>query len=412
VRILYHFRVRGRGVEAVHIAGIANALRELGHDVEFVSPTNVDPCAVVARSGQPAASPNALGRCLQRIADHFPQPLFETAEMAYNVWALPRLLSRLKNRRIDLVYERHAFFNVAGALACRRAGVPLIVEVNELAGHERVRGQTFVRIARRAESLVLRHAALVVTVSDFLRDRVLELTDGSASVVTVPNGIDARWAASLPRPELVAGLRRQLGIGARPVIMFVGSLVHWHNFPLLMSAAAIVRQVMPSAVLVLVGDGPERRAIVEAAAQYGLQDALRITGYVSHPEVREWLGIADAAVIPFANQYRSPVKLFEYMALGLPIAAPRTAPIESVVADGREALLFEPAPEALARTLLTLLLGRDFATALGRAAKNKVFRELTWNHHARHILAKLEQRHPALRLGPRLQLAGSAPLEA
>ena len=48
MRILYHFRVRGRGVEAVHIAGIANALRGLGHEIEFVSPTNVDPCALSA----------------------------------------------------------------------------------------------------------------------------------------------------------------------------------------------------------------------------------------------------------------------------------------------------------------------------------------------------------------------------
>jgi glycosyltransferase involved in cell wall biosynthesis len=108
---------------------------------------------------------------------------------------------------------------------------------------------------------------------------------------------------------------------------------------------AIVLQVVPSAVLVLVGDGPHRQTILEESARLGLGDALRITGQVSHPEVRDWLGIADVAVIPFSNQYRSPVKLFEYMALGLPIAAARTPPIESVVTDGAEGVLFEPAPK-------------------------------------------------------------------
>jgi hypothetical protein len=166
VRILYHFRVRVGGGSSSY-RGIY-PFAQLSH-MEFISPTNVDPCTVIERTVPAPTTPSALGRGLQLIADHFPQPLFETAEMAYNLWALPRLLSRLRSRKIDLVYERHAFFNVAGALACKRAGVPLIVEVNELAGHERVRGQTFVGMARRAERLVLRNATLVVTVSDFLR---------------------------------------------------------------------------------------------------------------------------------------------------------------------------------------------------------------------------------------------------
>jgi glycosyltransferase involved in cell wall biosynthesis len=393
VRILYHFRVRGRGVEAVHIAGISSAFRKLGHHVEFVSPMGVDPCAVVEHALERPVQPGLLKRTLQLVADHFPQPAFEAAEMAYNLWATPRLLSRLRHGSIDLVYERHAFFNVAGAVACQRAGVPLIVEVNELAGHERVRGQSFVGMARRAERFVLRRAALVVTVSDFLRERVRELTEGRTPVVTVPNGIDVQWAASAPSREL----RSQLGIGSSPIVMFVGSLVHWHNFPLLVSAMATVRRTVPNAVLVFVGDGPHRDAILKEAERLGMGNAVRITGQVPHPEVRDWLAIADVAVIPFSNQYRSPVKLFEYMALGLPIAAPRTPPIESVLADGEEGLLFDPVPEELSSALVRLLTDRAHAMRLGNAARRKVFENFTWGHHADRILSVLGESEPRLR---------------
>jgi glycosyltransferase involved in cell wall biosynthesis len=407
VRILYHFRVRGRGVEAVHIAGISNALRQAGHQVEFISPMGVDPCAVVEQAMESPSQPSMLRRGLQLVADHFPQPLFEAAEMAYNLWATPRLLSRLRRESTDVVYERHAFFNVAGAVACSRAGVPLIVEVNELAGHERVRGQSFVSMARRAERFVLQRATLVVTVSDFLRERVIELTGGRTPVITVPNGIDPRWAEPPPARTLAMGLRSRLGIGSRPTVMFVGSLVHWHNFPLLLSAMADVRRQIPDAALVFVGDGPQRDAISTEAAQLGMADALRITGQVSHREVRDWLGIADVAVIPFSNQYRSPVKLFEYMALGLPIAAPRTPPIECVLEDGTEGILFEPAREQLSAALIRLLSDRRLATELGSAARRKALEHYTWRHHAEQILSALGEAEPRLRF--KLRTRPSAP---
>jgi glycosyltransferase involved in cell wall biosynthesis len=226
---------------------------------------------------------------------------------------------------------------------------------------------------------------------------VRELTDGQTPVVTVPNGIDVRWAGSKPSRELATRLRRELGVGSSPIVMFVGSLVHWHNFPLLVTAMARVRRKVPNAVLVFVGDGPHRESILAEAKRLGIADALRITGQVSHPEVRDWLGIADAAVIPFSNQYRSPVKLFEYMALGLPIAAPRTPPIESVLTDGKDGILFDPEREELPAALIRLLTDRARAARLGAAAKRKVFEQFTWRHHAEQILSVLAEAEPRLR---------------
>src|SRR5690606_3036003 len=71
VNIVYHFRVRGIGAEAVHIAGIAGGWTQLGHEVHFVSPSGVDPLRSPApppASARPNATP-AWVRLLHGLAD-------------------------------------------------------------------------------------------------------------------------------------------------------------------------------------------------------------------------------------------------------------------------------------------------------------------------------------------------------
>ena len=178
------------------------------------------------------------------MADRAPQPVFEAMELGYNAVAMPRLLRAAREQQVDLIYERYAFFNLAGALASRRLGIPFVVEVNELAGYERVRDQSFVGLARAVERMVLNRATLIVTVSQFLSSRAEEITEGKVPVVTVPNGVSAEWLASAADGKESERLRRELGIGSRPVACFVGGLTHWHNFGLLLSA---MRQLEESA---------------------------------------------------------------------------------------------------------------------------------------------------------------------
>ena len=148
VNILYHFRVRGIGAEGVHIAGIANGFRSWGHEVSFVSPLSTDPTAPAkpvpasldattnppapeasangSATGAPAALPGrAMKRLLHFLADRAPQPFFEAMELGYNGLAIPRLLRAGLARQADLLYERYAFFNMAGARGRGPARHPL-----------------------------------------------------------------------------------------------------------------------------------------------------------------------------------------------------------------------------------------------------------------------------------------------
>jgi glycosyltransferase involved in cell wall biosynthesis len=75
------------------------------------------------------------------------------------------------------------------------------------------------------------------------------------------------------------------------------------------------------------------------------------------------------------------LKIFEYMAAGLPVVAPAVDRIPSLVADGREGLLYDPTnPGALAKAL-ERLSDPALRRALGRAARERAVREYSWKAH-------------------------------
>ncbi len=409
MNVVYHFRVRGNGAEAVHIAGIAGGFQQLGHRVRFVSPSGVDPIEVVRRSQSAATRPaGAAVRALHALADRAPQLAFECLEVGYNAIAIPRLLAVVRRLQPELIYERHAFFNVAGAVAAERTGTPLVVEVNELAGYERVRDQKLVALAKDAERYAFERARLIVTVSDFLTERVKAAVGGRVPVATIPNGVTRDWlAADTPEGDREI-LRRSLGLSDRRVVCFVGHLSHWHDFPRLLQTLKEVRAAVPNAVLLLVGEGRERAAILEQARELGLGDAVQLVGAVPHGQVRRYIEIADAAVIPHSNQYRSPIKMFEYMGAGKPVVAPGTPPIRSVIEHARDGLLFHPGGAGFSEALTAALSDPERARALGRAAREKIAQRYTWDAHARQILelAVPALRAPRARFSPEPQAAG------
>jgi glycosyltransferase involved in cell wall biosynthesis len=298
-------------------------------------------------------------------------------------------LSRaLRSSRPDLVYERHAFFLCAAAFLLRsRPRIPLIVEVNELVGDERIRRQPlFASLARWADRFTFSVASLIVVVSPHLQRRVVAQGISAAKVLVLPNAVHESQCAA----KSGARIRQQLGLGPAVTIGFVGWLVDWHRLELLLaSAAALVREGVDLR-LVLVGDGPLRSQLETDAAALGLSDRLIITGAVPHLEVPEYIAACDVAVIPHSNEYRSPIKLFEYLAQGRATVAPATEPIAAVVRHEKNGLLFAPGSQAeLTAALRRLVTDAALREALGTEGRRGVLEHHLWDHNVEAMLNHL-----------------------
>jgi glycosyltransferase involved in cell wall biosynthesis len=387
MNVLYHHRTRGQDVEAVHIRGIVNGLRALGHQVDVVSPPGVDvehrpPGQTAAAGGAPTPAPRVSPWSM--LSKSAPEVLFESIEVAYNAFAWPALESQLLRRDYRLLYERYALFSLAGVLTAARHRLPIILEVNDSAVVDRIRPLKLQAAARRVERFVWNRADAIVTITSYFRDLILEAGVPAERVHVIPNAVDDAAFAALPDG---APLRRKLGLDGKITIGYVGAINFWRRLDLLMNAFAPLAARHPRAHLVLIGDGPDRDGVAELARKLGVGDRVTFTGKVPHAEIPQHLQALDVAVIPHSNTYGSPMKLFEYMAAGKLVVAPWLPPIVSVIGADDGGVLFPPLDrDGLEHALDGLLADEARRTRLGVRAREKVLADYVWRRHAQTIL--------------------------
>ena len=203
--------------------------------------------------------------------------------------------------------------------------------------------------------------------------------------MVVPNGVDdARFH------EGVGGgaVRRRHGIEHARVIGFVGWVRPWHGVELLLRAAAPQLAAQRDVYLLIVGDGPALPEIARQAEALGVADRVILTGAVASEVIPEYIAALDIAVQPAATPYASPIKLFEYLALGRAVVAPDQGNIREVARDGVSAALFEPGDEQALRLRLEALLDdpqsrRDLGAAGARLVRERGY---TWRGNAQRVL--------------------------
>lgn len=389
MRILYHHRTRGRDVEGVHIRGVVGALRGLGHEVAVMSFPGADPEQEQAHGAAQRGGRGRLGALVSRM----PGVLFEALELGYNLVTLVRMRRAFARFRPQLVYERYSLFLFATVWLARRRGIPVVLEINDSALVERVRPLWLKPLARRIERWCLRRATGLVFISSYFREQAEAAYGVIAPAVVSPNAADlARFDPARHDRER---LRAERGVAGRVVCGYVGAFVHWHGVNGFVEAVAARLAEVPELVLLLVGDGrdlPEVRALVQA---HGLDGRILLPGRVPHHEIPSWIACMDYAVLPDSNHYGSPVKLFEFMAMGVAMVAPDYAPVAEVVSDGRTGWLFpQRRLQACVQRVLELAARPEERQRVGAAAREYIVRERQWRNNAEQLLGLLPEAQP------------------
>ena len=284
----------------------------------------------------------------------------------------------------DVIMERYYNFGGEAILHAHRLNARAVLEVNapviDHPGSAKavLDRALLVRPLQRWREHLVRAADLIVTPNtailpaDTPRQKVLEIEWGADTELFHPG-------ASGPLPFVPP---------KGTIAVFAGAFRNWHGAIHLARAIRQLRSRGRTDIAALfVGDGPERPAVQAEAA--GL-DGVIFAGALPYERMPAALASAHIGVAPFdlgahkplsLGFYWSPLKIFEYMAAGLPVVAPSSVRIPSLVEHGREGLLYDPAdPEALARTLEELTDAQLRAT-LGAAARGRALREYSWRAH-------------------------------
>ncbi|MGP5051586.1 glycosyltransferase family 4 protein [Brachybacterium alimentarium] len=323
----------------------------------------------------------------------------------------------------DLAYERYSLFSDALArLADPAVGppVPGILEVNaplieEQRRHRHLHDESAALGATRAQ---LQAAQVVSCVSPAVAAWSCGQGAEPDRVVVTPNGVNT--ARITPRPHRgtdlgtastrdiadtadsadtadIAGTARTADIAgtadeadAPVTVGFVGTLKPWHGTDLLLRALARTHGDLR---LDICGTGPQQEELEQLAAELGIADRVLLRGAVAPELVPAVLHGLDIAVAPYpaGEHYFSPLKVYEYLAAGLPVVASAIGTIPEVLRDGELGMLVEPGDiDALAAALDTLAADPARRDRLGRAAREAALAEHDWRSRCRGLLARME----------------------
>lgn len=375
MKILYHHRIRSKDGQFVHLEELVGALRAMGHEVRIVGPQAVDEEAFGADAGLVAW-----------LKKRLPQPVYELAEWAYDFVAHRRLARAIQDFRPDVLYERYNLFLTAGVRAKRRFGLPMLLEVNAPLYDERKRfdGIALDGLARSTELRAWRGADEVLPVTAALASMIVEATGPGRSYTVIPNGINVEHFAG---PFDAAAVRAEWKIAPDQLVLgFTGFVREWHGLDRVVD---MIAKDPPSStrVLMVVGDGPARPALEAQAARLGIASRVVFTGVVPRDQIPRYVSAFDIALQPAVVSYASPLKLFEYLALGRAIVAPATPNIREVLDDGVNALLFDPAdPDAMTTAIDRLSADAALRDRLAGEAKATIARRgLTWRANAERV---------------------------
>ncbi|MBF0338177.1 MAG: glycosyltransferase family 4 protein [Nitrospirae bacterium] len=258
--------------------------------------------------------------------------------------------------------------------------LPVIFEAHEIFHLTTERPKKQHRL-KKTESYIYANADGVITISNLLREELLLLFHlHGKPIVTIPNAVKSELL------NTAAAVAVGADAVAREGLLYAGGLYPWKGVDVLIKAMAFI----PGEVLTIVGGGDRLDELKQLAADIGVAGRIVFTGYVEQSQLAGYLSRARIAIIPNIlhkpSIHSSPLKMFEFMALGLPIVASNIPGITDVLTDKVNVLLFEPGNVMQLATSVRHLIDNP-AYAAEIAAKSKALAgDYTYDKRATQIM--------------------------
>jgi glycosyltransferase involved in cell wall biosynthesis len=363
--------VYGRKGASVHVQGVLAAMLRAGHQVTLF-------CARVGDDAPAFAHEVVLHQVRVPVANavHSSDDMVSATSTA-----LQRAI--MGHGVFDAVYERYSLWSVGGMEYALAQQIPGILEVNaplidEQAAHRSLNDRDG---AQHAATQVFQQASTIIAVSHEVAEYVNGFRDRRTNAVVEANGFEPLRFPS-PAPTLSAPF----------TLGFLGTLKPWHGVDILASVFAGVRDRVPDARLLVVGDGPARESLCTTMQLIDAGDAFELAGAVAPEYVGPWLTRMDVALAPYPGDapfYFSPLKIVEYMAAGVPVVASDIGQIPALVKDQVTGLLV-PAGDVRACVDACVRLFHDAALrrTLGSAARADAMSTRTWDAVVARILTR------------------------
>ena len=230
---------------------------------------------------------------------------------------------------------------------------------------------------------VLKDADRIITVSKKTMEYVRRLGADRSKTSVIYNGVDIDTF----HPENKGESRKKLGLPKnRNIILSVRRLVYKNGLDTLIESVPLVARNHPDTLFIVAGKGPSKKLIEDRIKEQGIEDNIKLTGFVPDRLLPVYYDAADYFVLPSASGEGLPLVLLEAMACGLPVIATTVGGTPEIVKHMKNGVLVPPRnPEAMAETISKLLSEERLGPAIGEEARRIVEDRFTWEKNLRQL---------------------------
>ena len=385
MRILFvtHYFPPETGAPAARMFGLAVNLSRLGHDVTVVTGYPNYPTGRVFQ-------PYRVGlRSFERVDDlkvvrtyMYVSASTGTAPRLANQLSFvlsSSLVSTLDSQRYDIVFVSSPplFLGLSGYVISLFKRCPFVFDVRDIWPEvatligELKSNSLANRLAQGLERFLYRKASVITVVTQQKVEKLVEKGVPRQKIHVIPNGVDEEFIDA----PVNTGLRTTMGLDGSFVVLYAGLIGRFQGVDVLLSAASALEKKAPDVRFLIIGEGVAKSELMRMAATLNLGNVRFLPG-LPKLEVRSYLAMADAAVIPLRNNQLTdsiPSKLYEYMGVGCPVILCASGESRDVLLEARAGLVGPPGdPQALASAILEMKHREDFREACRRNGREYV----------------------------------------
>ncbi len=308
------------------------------------------------------------------------------------------VFSNFKQERYNMIFVRDSVFDALLAIYIkRRYKVPFVFEMSNPIEQNRdfhkvyrSKHKYFWYFISKIEAHIIRYALhkadLVIPISKWLKEDFVKKGIERSKILPLPEGVDMSRFSDADGEAI----RRQYNLKDSNVVIYLGTMDKMRHLGILVHAFSKVKKSRKDVKLLMVGDGNDKLNLERLAGELGIRDDVVFTGQVYFDDIPNFIAAADvgASPVPPLDFYKlsSPIKIFEYMALGKPVVVNEEIPEqEEVMHESGGGVLVKFEAESFANGIIELLDDLERAEEMGRWGYQWVVKNRSYELMAREV---------------------------
>jgi len=383
---------------SVHGRAFVASVKKLGHEIETY-PEITDLPEVVSKKGEVKKDilyyikrlrlKVLFGR-LKRIGPNTADAIKFLEGMTQSVKDFIKMRALVNEFHPDIIVYRKYLFNFSAVWLAKTSGIPCVAEINSLniAESRLERGKRrSSAFSHWAEKYPLKRSNHVFCVSEAIKNVLATFLTGD-KISVIPNGVDADVFDRERFNSLE--IKHDLGLEGKLVLGYAGSYQAWHDVKKSVEVIEQLHEMDNAYHLLLIGNGKEYSRIKEYIDSRNLSDCVTQVDYVYHADMPRYLAAFDVAIMTypvFDGFYFSPLKMYEYMAMSIPVVSTDIGQIGDVIENGKTgALVVDPTTDEFVEAIKSVTVPREKLMDMGATARYTAIEKHSWLVNAREVM--------------------------